>query len=191
MLRPGATLFPLACPERAEGSNIPLKLHRLRQDIYEHLAGLHGFGAEPFKLGEEQELRLDFEQFWRSLWPQVRDQGNGMSGGALHAASHRFLPPCAPSQRAPGAPGACPALLCLVWPLLQFTVWEAHQAGAHNEELERENARRKFVLLDTNADNYLTAEARAAGEGGACLQGGATHGQRAPEFMGLRPLALR
>lgn len=44
-------------------------------------------------------------------------------------------------------------------PLAQFTVWETHAAEDWSEEKEKQNAQRKFVLLDTNSDNLLTPEA--------------------------------
>ncbi len=42
---------------------------------------------------------------------------------------------------------------------LQFTVWETHDGEEWSEERDRQNAQRKFVLLDTNSDNELTPEA--------------------------------
>ncbi len=40
---------------------------------------------------------------------------------------------------------------------LQFSVWEPHNED-RSEAAETESARRKFVLLDVDSDNYLTAE---------------------------------
>lgn len=105
------TLLPI------EGSNINLKMHRLRQDIHDHLTssytghnddstGQHGHPPAP-------ELALSFDQFYQHMWSQ-------------------------------------------------FTVWDGHD-GEWSQEREKEQALRKFVLLDTNADNKLTADVRGRG----------------------------
>ncbi|KAI7841909.1 hypothetical protein COHA_004437 [Chlorella ohadii] len=92
-----------------EGSNVALKLHRLKQDIYDHVASMHGgFVEDASQQDEARKLRLSFEQFQQSLWPQ-------------------------------------------------FSVWEPHNED-RSEAAETESARRKFVLLDVDSDNYLTAE---------------------------------
>ena len=49
-----------------------LKLHRLKQDIYDHVASMHGgFVEDATQQDEARQLRLTFEQFQQSLWPQV------------------------------------------------------------------------------------------------------------------------
>lgn len=85
-----------------EDNNINLKLHRLRQDVFEHLAD-HTNEHQP------PRLALTFDQFYNNFWSQ-------------------------------------------------FTVWETHAAEDWSEEKEKQNAQRKFVLLDTNSDNLLTPE---------------------------------
>jgi hypothetical protein len=55
----------------------------------------------------------------------------------------------------------------LPWPFMQFTVWETHGgAEGWTEEREKQNAQRKFVLLDTNSDNLLTPEVGAPRQSG-------------------------
>ena len=64
----------------AEGSNVALKLHRLKQDVYDHVASMHGgFVEDASQQDEARKLRLSFEQFQQSLWPQVR---RGLGGAA-------------------------------------------------------------------------------------------------------------
>ncbi|KAI3435914.1 hypothetical protein D9Q98_001972 [Chlorella vulgaris] len=99
--------FDFLNPE--EGHNSDLKLHRLNQDVFEHLADHRDRGAESPKPGLPK-LELTFEQFYNSMWSQ-------------------------------------------------FTVWDtAPDASNWTELKERQNALRKFVLLDVNADNVLTPE---------------------------------
>ena len=43
--------------------------------------------------------------------------------------------------------------------LLQFTVWNAPRGELWTEEQEKDDAWHRFVLLDTDADGQLTAEA--------------------------------
>lgn len=62
-------------PAPAEGSNVLLKLHRLRQDLYEHLATVSG--SRPYRPPEGQDLAMDFELFHTSFWPQVGRPGLG------------------------------------------------------------------------------------------------------------------
>jgi hypothetical protein len=51
--------------------------------------------------------------------------------------------------------------------LPQFTVWNAPRGEAWTEEQEKDDAWHRFVLLDTDADGQLTAEASIKGGGGA------------------------
>lgn len=115
-----------------EGNNINLKLHRLRQDIYEHRqgglphsadmpevvvdahghtqpSGRHGHPPAPKAAVSADDLTLSFELFYEHMWSQ-------------------------------------------------FTVWESHGGDNWDEAREKEGALRKFVLLDTNADHRLSAE---------------------------------
>ena len=62
----------------AEGSNMMLKVHRLRQDVHEHLASLTD-QAHPHAPTPGFEQAVDFEQFYRTFWPQVGRRG--CSGG--------------------------------------------------------------------------------------------------------------
>ncbi|KAL4426544.1 hypothetical protein ABPG77_008402 [Micractinium sp. CCAP 211/92] len=97
-----------------EGSNIALKMHRLRQDIHDHLTSAHtgrdddGHHEQHHGHPGAPELALSFDQFYEHMWSQ-------------------------------------------------FTVWDGHD-GEWSQEREKEQALRKFVLLDTNADNKLTAD---------------------------------
>lgn len=56
-------------------------------------------------------------------------------------------------------------------------MWDGHE-GEWSQEREKEQALRKFVLLDTNADNKLTADVRGGGRAGAGWAGGPSRGLR-------------
>lgn len=147
-----------------------LKLHRLKQDIYDHVASMHGgFIEDPTQQDEARRLRLTFEQFQQSLWPQVGLCGLG--GGCLPTAGaciYPWPPSSGPPPRSPCgklriysiAPLCCHCVAFLLLPP-QFSVWEPHTED-RSEAAETESARRKFVLLDVDSDNYLTAEVGVA-----------------------------
>lgn len=73
-------------PPSAEGTNSALKLHRLRGDIHDHMEAAHHAAAAAAHAatnsGTEYEydggfkadggLALAFDDFYASLWPQVR-----------------------------------------------------------------------------------------------------------------------
>lgn len=96
-------------------------MHRLRQDIHDHLTSAHtgrdddGHHEQHHGHPGAPELALSFDQFYEHMWSQ-------------------------------------------------FTVWDGHD-GEWSQEREKEQALRKFVLLDTNADNKLTADVRRGEEG--------------------------
>lgn len=106
-----------------------LKLHRLKQDIHDHLGGMQGGGfvEDATQQDEARQLHLTFEQFQQSLWPQV-GSGWGVGVGGRRFVLHTrawgsggavFLPRerlwlYGDSSQPAGAPAAALMLQCHV-----------------------------------------------------------------------------
>lgn len=160
------------CPASAEGDNIPLKLQCLRQDIYKHLyEGTEEDGHTPRpKPPPGAPLNMTFDQFYdqvrrpaalAALWIDIVccRARSGRHAALVIAAG--TLPANLTSETVDAAPA-----FEQMWS--QFTVWDGHEEGdgkMWTEEKEKQQARRKFVLLDSNSDAHLTAEVGGGGGG--------------------------
>lgn len=116
------------------------------------------------------DLSLDFDDFYKTVWQSVsasewpawrsRQGGAGRQGpraaaalsgpALLQASSAAAVPRPGPAANLPPA--------CASPPPPQLSVFELGEEGHRLESAEHAAAERRFVLLDTNSDEHVSAE---------------------------------